>query len=108
MRPGPVVVVMLGLALTLAAAGAWAQEMSPSARGKKVFVDQGCYGCHLVEKFGSAIGPDLSHVGAKYPQPSLEQWLRDPASQKPTAHMPKLQLSDAEVKALAAYLASLR
>ena len=35
-------------------------------------------------------------------------WLRDPSSLKPTAHMPKLTLSDAEVQALAAYLDSLR
>jgi mono/diheme cytochrome c family protein len=99
---------ILGLALILAATATRAQEPSPVATGKKVFVDQGCYGCHMVEKFGTPVGPDLSHVGAKYPKPYLEQWLRDPASQKPTAHMPKLQLSEVEVKALAAYLASLR
>ena len=38
----------------------------------------------------------------------LTRWLRDPSAQRPSAHMPKLQLTEAEVQALAAYLGSLR
>lgn len=57
---------------------------------------------------GTPIGPDLSHIGAKHDRSYLIGWLRDPSSQKPTAHMPKLTLTDAEVQALVAYLASLR
>ena len=38
----------------------------------------------------------------------LTKWLKDPASQRPTAHMPKIGLSDAEAKTLAAYLGSLK
>jgi cytochrome c1 len=34
--------------------------------------------------------------------------LRDPAAQKPTAHMPRLALQEDEIRALAAYLATLR
>lgn len=100
--------VLLVLALVVAAAAACAQSEAAIARGKKLFVDQGCYGCHAIAKLGTPIGPDLSHVGRKYPEASLAQWLRDPASQKPTAHMPKLELTESEVQALAAYLASLR
>jgi cytochrome c553 len=36
------------------------------------------------------------------------RWLRDPAQQRPSAHMPALELSDQDIRALAAYLASLR
>ena len=36
------------------------------------------------------------------------RWLRDPASQKRTAHMPKIDLTEEEIQALAAYLSSLR
>ena len=57
---------------------------------------------------GTPIAHDLSHVGRKYTEAELVQWLRDPKSQKPTAHMPRLALSEAEIRALAAYLASLR
>jgi mono/diheme cytochrome c family protein len=76
--------------------------------GRKIFFAQGCYGCHRLGNAGTPIAYDLSHVGRKYTQAQLEQWLRDPQSQKPTAHMPRLALTDDEIRALARYLASLR
>jgi mono/diheme cytochrome c family protein len=95
--------------LLVAAACAHVQETSaPVGEGRRVFQDQGCYGCHTVGKTGTPIGPDLSHIGAKHSRSYLIGWLRDPSSQKPTAHMPRLTLTDAEVQALAAYLGSLR
>ena len=78
------------------------------ARGQIVFRDQGCYGCHTVGAMGTPIAPDLARIGAKRDQTYLTRWLRDPSLQRPSAHMPKLQLSESEVEALAAYLGSLR
>jgi cytochrome c551/c552 len=78
-----------------------------AAKGETAFREQGCYGCHLVGKFGTPIGPDLSRIGAKYDEPYLARWLRDPSAQRP-AHMPKLALSAAEVESLAAFLAAQR
>ena len=93
----------------LGAAPIAAQERDPRAgRGEQVWVSQGCYGCHLIGKFGTPIGPELSRVGAKYGASYLRQWLRDPESVRPTAHMPKLELSAEEIESLAAYLASLK
>ena len=97
----------LALLLTGCAAGAVAQEGSV-ARGKQLFTEQGCYGCHMIEKYGTPIATDLSHVGSKYNAVELTRWLESPASQKPTAHMPKIAMSESEAKALADYLASLR
>jgi cytochrome c oxidase subunit II len=77
-------------------------------QGKQYFMNNGCYGCHTVGRMGTPIGPDLSHVGAKYSLAYLQRWLRDPAEQRPSAHMPALELSDAQVTALAAYLSTLR
>lgn len=95
--------------LFVAAACAHTPEPSaPVAEGRRVFQDQGCYGCHTVGKTGTPIGPDLSHIGAKHSRAYFIGWLRDPSSQKPTAHMPKLTLTDAEVETLAAYLSPLR
>lgn len=92
----------------LSATGAFGQEDStPVGRGKRVFAEQGCYGCHTVGKAGTAIGPDLTRIGAKYSEQSLTMWLTEPQQQKPTAHMPKIDLTEAEIRALAAYLASL-
>jgi mono/diheme cytochrome c family protein len=78
------------------------------ARGREVFRDQGCHGCHTVGAMGTPIAPDLSRIGAKRDQAFLARWLRDPSLQRPTAHMPKIQLSESEVEALATYLGSLR
>ena len=100
---------LLAVAFPLVTACAVAQEAGElSVRGKAVFTEEGCYGCHTVGKTGTPIAPDLSTIGAKYSRAFLERWLRDPAEQKPTAHMPRIQLDDREVEALAAYLASLR
>jgi mono/diheme cytochrome c family protein len=77
------------------------------ALGGQVFADKGCYGCHTVGVAGTPIAPDLRSAGARYGESTLARWLRDPAVQAPTQHMPKLDLTEAEARALAAYLASL-
>ena len=100
---------LVAAVVVLAATAVWAQERSPSAaRGEQLFTVQGCYGCHQVGKFGTPIGPDLSHLGGKYPVRYLREWLRDPESVRATAHMPKLELTAQEIESLAAYLTSLR
>jgi cytochrome c553 len=104
MRRFVVAVVVLAAAVT-----AWAQSQDVVAeRGEAAFKANGCYGCHMIGKFGTPIGPDLSRVGRKYPPEYMTRWLRDPAAQRPAAHMPALELSDADIGALAAYLGSLR
>jgi cytochrome c oxidase subunit 2 len=98
---------ILALVLLLVPIGALVAQ-DPAEQGKQYFMNNGCYGCHTVGRMGTPIGPDLSHVGAKYSLAYLQRWLRDPASQRPSAHMPTLELSDMQVTALAAYLSSLR
>jgi mono/diheme cytochrome c family protein len=99
----------LGLSSLLLATPLFAQDrLQLIEQGKKLFVDQGCYGCHTVGKMGTLIAPDLSEIGSKYPPSYLLEWLRDPATQKPKAHMPKIELTEEEIRALVAYLASLR
>jgi cytochrome c2 len=84
------------------------ERVDLAQRGERLFTVQGCYGCHMVGKYGTPIGPDLSHVGFKFDEPYLRRWLRDPQEQRPTAHMPKLELEPGEIQALAAFLASLK
>jgi mono/diheme cytochrome c family protein len=78
------------------------------AKGRVLFRDQGCYGCHTVGVTGTPIATDLSRIGAKRDQAFLTRWLRNPSEQRPTAHMPKIALTEPEAQALAAYLGSLR
>jgi mono/diheme cytochrome c family protein len=95
----------------LAVAGAALAQSPPGPvvqRGEAAFKNNGCYGCHLIGKFGTPIGPDLSQVGRKYRPEYLARWLRDPSLQRPSAHMPALELTEADVQALAAYLGTLR
>ncbi len=100
--------IALALLIMAVGLGPAAGEERDVKRGKQVFMAQGCYGCHMVGTAGTPIGPDLSRVGFKYPESYIARWLRDPVLQKPTAHMPKIDLTEAEVQALSAYLASLQ
>jgi cytochrome c oxidase subunit 2 len=98
-------VLTLALVAVLATLSS-AQE--PIDQGQRHFMNSGCHGCHTVGKMGTPIGPDLSHVGSKYSRAYLERWLRDPSAQRPSAHMPTLELSEEQVNALAGFLSSLR
>jgi len=100
---------VLSVSVVLLASCAQAQD-GPAlvGQGRLVFRDQGCYGCHTAERMGTPIGPDLSRIGAKRDQTYLTRWMRDPSAQRPSAHMPALELTEADVRALAAYLGSLR
>jgi mono/diheme cytochrome c family protein len=115
MRNRTVLLTTLGIALSFtlpAGLGvAWvarAQDRAAVTTGARLFMEHGCYGCHRIGALGTPIGPNLSRVGAKYAEGDLVRWLSDPASQKPNAHMPKLELTPAEVTALAAFLATQR
>jgi cytochrome c oxidase subunit 2 len=101
-------VLTLGFGLLAGACTASPQpQESPVVRGRTLFQTHGCYGCHTVSGTGTPVAPDLSHAGARYREDELARLLRDPAMHRPGAHMPKLELTDAETRALAAYLASL-
>lgn len=95
---------VLGLSVTCSAQDPGAS----AAKGERLFMAQGCYGCHTVGRVGTPIGPDLSRVGGKYSRDYLVRWLRDPAAQRPSAHMPRLELSAEEIEALSAFLAAQR
>jgi cytochrome c oxidase subunit 2 len=98
----------LALVLAVGPCTVPASAQSPVEQGRRFFMDSGCYGCHTVGKMGTPIGPDLSKVGSKYSRDYIERWIRDPSAQRPSAHMPALELSPQQVKDLAAFLSSLR
>ena len=104
---GGTVVAGVGLSALLVT-GCAAVDRDAAVAGGQVFRDQGCYGCHTVGATGTPIATDLTRIGAKHDEAYFVQWLRDPSQQKPRQHMPKITLSDREVRALAAYLSSLR
>ncbi|TGK00984.1 cytochrome c [Leptospira semungkisensis] len=67
-----------------------------------------CVACHAVGGAGGNVGPALDTVGKKFDIAYLENWLRDPQKIKPGTAMPKLPLSESEIKDLSAYLSQLK
>jgi cytochrome c oxidase subunit II len=97
--------------------------------GERIFLGAACVACHAVAGTGAVgvLGPALTRygerpwVGAGAAENSLEhviRWIRDPQSMKPgvlmpgslrgAAGMPPTGLTDVEVRAVAAYLLSLK
>jgi cytochrome c553 len=108
-RARDVTAALASAAFALSATMAFGQDAAALAtQGKRLFSEQGCYGCHTIGKTGTPIANDLSRVGSKYPESYLRGWLREPKEQKPGAHMPKIQMSEPDARMLAAYLASLK
>lgn len=106
---GTVMWAVIVSALLLAASPASAQDGDPLvARGQRLFEAQGCYGCHAIGHVGATTAPSLSRVGAKYSRDYLTRWLRDTPPRGSVEHMPKIQLAEPDLQALAAYLSSLR
>ena len=99
---------LIAAAMVVATLAVSASAQDAAEQGKRYFMDSGCYGCHTVGKMGTPIGPDLSKVGTKFSYAYIERWLKDPSAQRPNAHMPALELSEQQVKSLAAFLSSLR
>lgn len=91
-----------------------------AGRGRQLFEDYGCSGCHAIRGHleGSPIGPDLTHFGARrslgagtlpMTAEAIAAFIRDPAKSKPGALMPAFSAMPAEdVAAIATYLAELR
>ncbi len=84
--------------------------VSLADQGEFLFQAKGCIVCHNHEALREGytgittdIGPDLS-FGTKRPVEFLRTWLKDPAAIKPGTSMPNLELSEAEIEALAAFL----
>ena len=112
---------------TSAAFDAWTRATSApqprpgtlEARGRTLFEQQACAGCHTISgtEATGTLAPDLTDfgerarlaAGAVANTPSnLRAWIADPDSIKPGALMPGFRLSDAQLDALVAYLESRR
>ena len=106
MKPWMTLPLALALAALAPPAAVAADDLAE--RGRAVFMKNGCHGCHTIGAMGTRIGPDLSRVGFKYQPEYIERWLRDPSYLRPSAHMPALELTDADIQILARYLSTLR
>jgi cytochrome c oxidase subunit 2 len=87
--------------------------------GQDVFLSKSCVMCHNIggTLAGSHVGPDLTHLASRRSiaagtlantRANLQAWIQDPQGIKPGSRMPGTTLSPAEVKALVAYLETLK
>jgi cytochrome c oxidase subunit 2 len=86
------------------------------AAGEKLFTTKGCVACHVLYAVNAPkgmVGPNLANVGSrsyiaagtlKNTDENLARWIRDPQGIKKGVLMPNLGLSEADAKALAAFL----
>ena len=90
-----------------------------AARGEQVFLSERCASCHTIRGTSAhgTIGPDLTHVATRATlaaltipntERGLTRWISDPQQIKPGAKMPAVDLSPTELRAVVAYLRSLR
>jgi len=79
-----------------------------AAKGKTIFEAQSCNACHGDGGVGTAAAPALIGVGAKYPSDQLAQLLKHPNGKMTAGGMPAVDLPDHDLKALIAYLQSLK
>jgi cytochrome c oxidase subunit 2 len=90
-----------------------------AAAGQQLFLSRPCASCHAIRGTSAAgtAGPDLTHVGSRRTigaglfettRGSLAAWIADPQTLKPGNNMPMVPLSGDELRAISAYMASLR
>jgi cytochrome c oxidase subunit 2 len=87
--------------------------------GRQLFLSKPCASCHTVRGTSAVgkTGPDLTHIGSRRTiaaglfettRGSLAAWIADPQTLKPGNNMPMVPLSGDELRAVSAYIASLR
>jgi cytochrome c oxidase subunit 2 len=96
-----------------------ARKQAAVAEGQHVFLRTACINCHAVSGTVATgqFGPDLTHLMSRdtiaagiapNTVENLRAWIRDPESLKPGSRMPAMNLTDRELDAVTAYLATLR
>jgi cytochrome c oxidase subunit 2 len=95
-----------------------AEPRGDAAAGKALYARSACVGCHTIRGVSAGtLGPDLTHFASRTTlgagllpntPDNLVAWLRDPPRLKPGVKMPNLGLSEADARALAAYLSTLQ
>lgn len=79
------------------------------ARGREMFKDLGCRGCHKVLGMEKVkIGPPLEKLETKVKIDWLYRWLKDPKDYLPKPTMPDFKLPDQEAADIARFLLSPR
>src|SRR6202166_2586740 len=96
-----------------------APPTSAASEGQNIFESTACINCHAVAGTAAKgrFGPDLTHLMSRdtiaagvaaNTEENLRSWIRNPDAIKPGSRMPAMQLNEAELDAVTAYLETLR
>ena len=89
----------------------WIQLSPQELAGVGYFREENCVSCHPIggppSAQGGAIGPDLTRITIHRDAAWMINHFKQPAAVRPGSSMPAIQLSDAQLNALAAYLLKL-
>lgn len=78
-----------------------------TAEGREIVATKACVGCHLIAGRGANVGPKLDGVVRRRGSRYVRRKLADPTLDNATSMMPDFELTDDEIEAVLAYLASL-
>ena len=88
-----------------------AKQFGPAmvALGKQLYeVKYQCQSCHTIGGSGGYVGPNLNNAGGWLTPAWVEAWLRNPQALIPDTIEPRRNFTEDEVRALTAYLMTLR
>jgi ubiquinol-cytochrome c reductase cytochrome b subunit len=85
----------------------WLQLTPQEMAGIAYFRQEHCESCHATGDGASKLGPDLTQASIHKDAAWMIQHFKRPAAMRPGSPMPPIQLSDAQLNALAAFLLKL-
>jgi ubiquinol-cytochrome c reductase cytochrome b subunit len=85
----------------------WMQLTPEEMAGIGYFRQENCISCHAVGGKGNKIGPDLTATSIHRDAAWMIQHFKRPSAMRPGSSMPPIQLSDAQLNSLAAFLLKL-
>jgi len=85
----------------------WMQLSPEEMAGVAYFRQENCKSCHVVGGQGTPVGPDLTRTAIHKDAAWMIQHFKRPSIVRPGSSMPPIQLTDAQLNSLAAFLLKL-
>ena len=88
-----------------------AKQFTPAmvSLGRQLYeVKYQCQSCHTIGGTGGYVGPNLNNAGNWLTPAWIEAWLRNPQALQPSAIDPRRNFTEEEIRALTAYLMTLK
>ncbi len=105
---GFLLVVLTFLSLSLYEVASLPKSDPSVLRGKALYKELDCAGCHRIHGKGEAFGPDLSYIGDLRDRDWLIRHFKDPQAIVPGSEMPNYGLNEEELNDLTNYMLTLK